>query len=383
MDFNLSSIKKRSVGEVVGGLKATSTSQSKEAGATLIDEAKKVGLNLRDYLTLAVKAEGEFDGYELALAELNLPIRNDFKAGVVLQAASDTFQTFPGTRAMFPEVIDDMLRWAGRQDQFEQIGPMISNSRTINGVELISTVVDDDADERGTSTITEGGRIPVRTIRTSQNTVGMFKHGSAIRTTYEFTRRASLDLLTPYANRIARELQISKVGAAVNMLVNGDDVHAAAGVISQSAYNTLVGTNSTNNVLSWEHMLAWLVARAQAGTPVDTVVGNWDSAFRWAKMWQAPTTGGPSGAANFAAQASNVGNLNIPLPTFAVASTAPATKLVGLSRGDTLEELVEAGSLIAESERAILNQTVTYTKTENTGYRLVYGDTRSIFNYGA
>jgi hypothetical protein len=56
---------------------------------------------------------------------------------------------------------------------------------------------------------------------------------------------------------------------------------------------------------------------------------------------------------------------------------------MGLSRGDTLEELVEAGSNIDESERAIQNQSITYVKSENAGYKLAFGDTRSIYNYGA
>jgi hypothetical protein len=68
---------------------------------------------------------------------------------------------------------------------------------------------------------------------------------------------------------------------------------------------------------------------------------------------------------------------------FALSSTAAATTLIGYSKGDTVEELIEAGSLISESETAIQNQSVTYVRTENTGYRLPFADTRSIFNFGA
>ena len=68
---------------------------------------------------------------------------------------------------------------------------------------------------------------------------------------------------------------------------------------------------------------------------------------------------------------------------FALSSTMTASQLLGMSKGDSLEELVEAGSTINESERAILNQSITYVKTLNAGYKLAFGDTRSIFNYGA
>lgn len=382
---SLTEIKARPVGDLITKLTDESEMVSQEAGKKLVAAARDFGLNVRDYLTLAVKPEGELSGYEMCLAALNLPIQNDFRHGVVLQAASDTFQTYPGTRAMFPEVIDDMLRWSSRQDQFEQVAPMLANSRTISQVEMISTVVNDDSADRDTSTVPEGARIPVRAIRTSQVTVGMFKHGSAIRTTYEFNRRASLDLLTPYANRIARELEISKVKEATNLLVNGDGVHAAAAVIAQSSYNSVTTANSTNGVISWEHLLYWLLQRAKAGVPVDVVVGNWDSAFKWARMWATPlASAGTSHAGNFDVVSGHLtaGGLRVPLPTFVLSSTASANNLIGYSKADTLEELVEGGSQISESEKAILNQTVTYVKTENTGYRLVYGDTRSIFNYG-
>ena len=65
---------------------------------------------------------------------------------------------------------------------------------------------------------------------------------------------------------------------------------------------------------------------------------------------------------------------------FHISSSAPAGKLICYSKADTLEELIEAGSVLSESETAIKNQSITYVKTENSGYRLVYGDTRVIFD---
>jgi hypothetical protein len=155
--------------------------------------------------------------------------------------------------------------------------------------------------------------------------------------------------------------------------------------VTQSSYDTATGVTATAGAISWPHLLRWLVDRAKAGVPVDTVVGNWDSAFRWAMLWQQPvnTMDGGQPIQNLQRVAQQVANLEIPLPKFAVSSAAPAGKLVGFTKSDTLEELVEAGSTISESERSIRTQSVIYVKTENTGYRLVYGDTRSILNYAA
>ena len=383
---------KKKVSEVVGGLKVNNKAESVAAGQLLLSEAKEYGLGMRDYLDLAVTPDREagLTGFELALAELNLPFRNDFASGVVLQAASDTFQTYAGTRAMFPEVIDTMLQWANRQDQFERVEDVVGLSRTVNGVVLLSTVVDDDSADRDTMTVPEGSRIPVRTIRTSQKSVEFFKHGSALRFTYEFNRRASLDLITPYAARIVRELERSKLTAAINVIINGDGVAAAATEVDQSSYNSATGVTAVAGKISWDAYLYWLVQRAKAGTPVDTVIGNWDSAFKWQQLFSTGTANAGPTTVEMLAKAlgvsaegvSNFRNMRLVMPNFVVASAAPTNKLIGITKSDTIEELKEAGSDLSENEKAILNQTITYTKTETSGYRVIWGDTRSVFDYG-
>lgn len=375
-------------------LKSTTDQESRNAGIQLAKDAHSFGLSVRDFLKLSLGREDNdaagLNGYERALCELGLPIRNDFDNGVVLQAASETFQTYPGTRAMFPEVIDDVLRWANRQDNVEVVAPMLASSRTINGVEVVSTVVDDDSADRDSFSVSELGRIPVRTIRTSEKTIKIWKHGSAIRTSYEFNRRVSLDIMVPYANRIARELELSKVATATGVLINGDGVNAAASAINQSSYNTITGVTATNGKINWPHFLRWLVVRAQNKTPIDTILMNWDGMFQWMLMFGEQTLS--PATKNFgqtAVEALNKVGVNVQqMPsalslimniTPVLSSSVPAGQLIGFSRGDTLEELIEAGSTIQETERAILNQSITMVRTENTGYRLVYGDTRSIF----
>lgn len=375
-------------------LKLKDENTGADFGMKLAKDAELFGLGVKDYLLIAgaEQTDRTKDGlnvYEKLLVELNLPVRNDFERGVYLQAASDTFATYSGTRALFPEVIDDVVRWANRQDQLEQVAPMLANSRTINGVEMLSTVVNDDSADRDTYMIAEGSNIPVRTIRTSEQRVKIYKHGYAIRSTYEFNRRASVDMLVPYANRIARDLEISKVKVATTILINGDGAYGAAPVVNQSSYNTITGVAATNGKISWTHILAWLVARAQAGTPIDTVVMNWDGYFQWLMMFttQQANAGVTTAEALQKAgvtisQAPALINLALKIQPV-LSSSAPANKLIGYSKGDTLEELIEANSNIQETERAIRNQTVTVVKTENTGYRLVFGDTRSILNYNA
>lgn len=378
---------------LLGDLLNKSPGASREAGEKLLMQASSYGLGLRDFLTLAIDANAAEDktryaddegklvnGYTAALAYLNLPFKNDFERGIVMEAAAETFQTYPGTRAMFPEVIDDMVKWSYKQDQLERIEPLIGSSRTINGVQMISTVVDDaQADYSHTQKVSEGARFPTRSIRTSQNTVEIWKHGSALRTTYEFERRAGIDLLKPYAARIARELEISKVGVATSLLINGDGVNSAATEVNQTAYVTGATTGSLNRTA----LLMWFVDRARAGYAIDTVVGDWNAYLQWLLLFTPSTTANRSEADNLAGSGFSIGQPTLLSGSinFAVSSTMTAGKILGMSKADTLEELVEANSSISENERSVQNQTVTYTLSQNVGYRIVWPNTRQVFDY--
>lgn len=377
--------------EVLAALTSKNSAESLQAGKDLVGTAKELGISARDYLRLAVDpTKGEFantelDGYQTTLMALNLPIRDDFAKGVVMQAAAETFQTFPGVRALFPEVIDDVVQWKYRQDNLESIEGFISQSRTVAGVEMLTTVVNDSGEDyQQFGVIAERGRIPVRSIRATEHSVKFYKFGGGYEWTYEFNRRASIDIMAPYAARMQREVAIGEVGVATSMLINGDAVNAAATVTNGKTLGTSIGATYAQGKIDWEIFLKWLVSRAQKGTPADSVVGNYDMHFEWLRMFAKPSLalGIPQvevlrAAGVQMAEANPRFDFKV---AFNVSSTAPAQKLIGFSKNDTLEEIVETGSDIQESQNAIENQTVKYVRTKNKGYRLVFGDTRDILD---
>lgn len=387
----------KSLETLLSGLKSTSPAASTQAGLDLISEVKQYDLTLADYLRFAVDlnasdegkkyAAAGLDGYEAALAYLGLPVRENYSKKISLATTNETFKTYPGTRAMFPEVVDTVLRWTSNQDYLEKVSDLVGNSRTINGIEMVSILADSDEDAEGTFLISEGADIPIRTVRTSEIAVKMQKHGSGYEMTYEFERRAAIDIMVPYVNRINRRLELSKVALATAVLINGDGArgHGAAPVVNQSTMCTKAGVANQAGKIVFGGLLAWLVDRAGNGAhaPIDTVVGNYDMYLQWMLMFT-PTLNGISEAEALAKHGAPTITANLPgmfVPIkFALSSTMPAGKLLGMTKGETLEELVEAGSQISESERAIKNQTIVYVKTETTGYHLVFGDTRSIYD---
>lgn len=387
--------KRKPAEEVLANLASDNPATSLAAGQELVTQAKRVGLPMGDYLRLAIDPnKGQFagaglNGYEAALAFLGLPVQDNLDQGIVLQAAAETFQYRPGTRALFPEVVDDVVQWRYRQTQLERIDDFVAQSRNINGVQVITNIIDDKPEDyQQTGIIAEGARIPLRSLKTANKNVDFHKYGGGYEFTYEFERRVSLDVVTPYANRVNREAGMGQVTTAIGLLINGDGTpgNAAAPVVKASEIAAQINGNGAVAAgrLNWEIILRWLVNRAQAGLPIDTVAGNWDMAFEWNRMFAVPSI--PQGKTQMEVLADagvSIARENIRMPlslNFALASKAPANKLVGFIKNETMEELVENGSEIEESVRAIENQKVRYVRTKNHGYRLIFGDTREVLD---
>ncbi|WP_163981046.1 hypothetical protein, partial [Raoultella ornithinolytica] len=75
-------------------------------------------------------------------------------------------------------------RSTSRQVDYETLPSLVGSSRTINGVEMISTVINDEnADDfKVIGPVTEFGRFRIGSISTSEKRVKMYKIGGGYRT---------------------------------------------------------------------------------------------------------------------------------------------------------------------------------------------------------
>jgi hypothetical protein len=367
---------------VLQGLNSEAKSVGMEAYDRILNAAQSYELPLKDYLLAAVEPEGDLNGWEATLKFMKLPVRDDVEGRSTLQAAADVFQTQPGSRLLFPEVVMDMVKWKDSVDNIVTVDPMIAQTRVTSGTnELIMTEIEGtEVDSYNMFQIAEGGNIPIRKIKSSQRSVNFFKIGHGYEITYEFARRVSLDILTPYVNRINRIFEIDKVRYATSVIVNGDNV---AGAITVDAETDFGGTNGA---LDWKSLFKWLVSRAAAGFPVDTLIGNYATYGDFIGLFT-PTTGSTSTPQHM----QGVVGLNL-VPglsfmnqtiRFAISNTVAASTLIGITKGETLEELREANSDIVENDRNITNQTIKFVRTMNIGYNLVTPLARRGFSFAA
>ncbi len=382
----ITKIKKRKLEDIVKPLLDDSETKSREAGLSLSREAADYGINLKDFLDLAVDlSEGEeakahangLSGYEMTCAKLGLPGKNDYRNQITLAQASDTFTTKPGTRILFPYTIDSVLRWENRLDNLESVENMISGSRTIRGVELVRVIGKDTDEDRKTYGVPEGSRIPVHRVTMSERSVKIYKHGSGVEMTYEFNRRNALDLITPFAARIERDLNASKLSACTGIMLNGDGTNAGAIAV------TATGA-TTSSDLTYDMLMEIAMRALRDKNPINTIAGNLDAYAQFVKLFGTAAISSAYNADQLAGKG-GVGlslqqNLFMPLK-FVLNTNVPAGKLLCFNKEETIEELVEAGSRIEEETRAVMNQTITYVRTENTGYSLIFPKTRYLLTY--
>jgi hypothetical protein len=352
---------------------------------------------MRDYCVWrSTPTQGDFkgsglNGYEVALAHLGLPVKNDMDEGILLQAAGETFQFRPALARSSRKSSTTSSSGSTARARSRTSTGMLANSRGTNGVELITKVIDDKAEDyQQTGVIAEGARIPIRSLKTDQKSVTFHKFGGGYEFTYEFERRVSLDVVTPYANRIEREVQIGQVGdrhrppdqrRRRQRRRGGDQRFGPRG---DDHRQRAVAAGRMN----WEIFLRGsspALRQASRSTPSSATT---TCTFEWERMFATPTRlqrrpddgrdpregGCPDRDREPAVQ---------PARELRGLLGAPASKLVGFIKGETVEELVENGSDIEESVRAIENQKVRYVKTKNHGYRLVFADTRNILNLDA
>jgi hypothetical protein len=170
--------------------------------------------------------------------------------------------------------------------------------------------------------------------------------------------------------RTQREIEKSKVAQLTKILVNGDGVaYGAAPVYGQSTFNSVIGgTAATSGQLATRNFAAWLTQAAENGTPIDVVTGNWGMYLQWILNFYMPQS-------NYdVSEAQRLASVGINVNTNKILDFNVAFKI------STTEELIEAGSEIAQSDMSIQTQEITYVRTENSGFKLAFGDTRSIFD---
>lgn len=260
------------------------------------------------------------------------------------------------------------------------LSEIVGSTQSIRGEDYRSLYMTYDAAALRLYRVGESAEIPIALLATSGRSIRLRKYGRGLRVTYEQMRRTPVDKIAWWVRWQALQAEVDKVVAALDVIINGD----GNANTSATSYNMLtLDPLATVNELS---LAAWLAFRMKWTTPymMTTALGT------TAVMLQLILLN--SGSANIPLAGLNlagIGNTLVPINTtadgirYGWTDDAPANKIVGFDKRFALEEIVEIGSEITETERFITNQTEIMVMTENSAFAVVDPAASKILNLAA
>lgn len=275
--------------------------------------------------------------------------------------------TSPISDVLYPDLISDIVRQ-------KQIAPTLPLSMLV----AITTPCDsgvykafrltDDQDERRMRRVAEGTEVPTAILTGADVAINMKKYGRQLMGSYETFRRMAIDRFAIHIALLAIQAEADKVTTAIDVIVNGD------GNANTAATNTNISTIQTG----------WV-----AGDDP-----NAEAYLRWRMLWQNPYVNNiivaretnvvklafvNVGSANVVLGQLNgvfgIGGIELVGPQIGPVmvgwdSTSPANAWVGIDNRFAVEQVVEIGSELTETDKLITSQFNIIVFTESLGWAI-------------
>lgn len=341
------------------------------------------------------------DAFERCLKQAGIRTRSDHRSGYYASPVSAFLQD-EGTRALMVEFAIRTWRrmaFAGTQERAillssdgipgswqrpyfdgpaaweQQVKPaiplseLVAMTSPIEGNLYRSLFLEYDATQLRLYRVGEGAKLPVATIVTRDHTITLKKYGRILRATYEEMRRIGrIDKFAWMIQQMALQAEADKVAAGLDIIINGDGNTDTAAAVHNL---TTLDAAATAGTLTLE---GWLAFKMKFANPYYITTGLMQEAVALQLALL------NSGSANVPLSMTVLGGLGtslVPINQFSDGvrygwtADAPALKVVGYDKRFALEQLVEVGSQITETERFIQNQTQDLAISEVQGFAVL------------
>jgi hypothetical protein len=337
-------------------------------------KAKDLGTTFSEMLEMAdpswmytgTELEGT-DAFDRQLYFAGIRVASDPKKGLYADQVERFFQSnTPGSQVLFPEYINKVMRAAMiAPDILDQL---IATTTSIKGDYYRTIYINDTAGQRQMRRVGQGAEIPKTTFTTGERSITLYKYGVTLEGTYEFFRALQIDLFTLFMQRVAIQAMIDRAGAAIDVAINGDGNGNAATNYNQSSLDT--GSTPTYAAFLkfqakfYPYHLNTLVGGETAFVNFLTMARPSIDPFQVLALLQ---PGKPFAAQEVGLTQGIFTSLNLVyLPTVATGV------LVGLDKQFALEQVVEEGASLVETDRLITSQRNQIVISEKVGYDKLY-----------
>lgn len=339
----------------------------KHLDGQLYNKAAGLGMSVPQYLECMLPSpEGELSTFDKLFRHFGIFVKSDPRRGIASSPASFFVPAdHPTSSILFPAFIQQQAMLA-RLSSTASIDSLVATTRTITGSTYQSLSIDDSGLAQGKGyRVGEGSPFPKVKFTWSQAANSISKHGVQLDFSYEFLRRASIELVGTLVQRIAqRDAQLNYYDA-ITFLLNGDGSSNNPAAVSTRAVTLDSSIGANDGVVTYKAWLKWL-ALWDTFTP-RVVIGDIDAVIALILMTRpaADTLAIISALKNGSTDPNAVkdlidnGEQLFPNVKFHVVPTAKigANTLLGVDTSAAAERILEAGSDLTETQKYIERQT--------------------------
>lgn len=260
-------------------------------------------------------------------------------------------------------------RWLNQFSPAIPLSEIVAITTPVTGEDFRVMYMEYDAEQLRMFRVGESAEIPMANLTTSQKSLSVKKYGRGLRMTYEQMRRQRVNKLAWWIRWVAVQSEVDKVAAAMDILVTGDGTPNTAA----TEYN--LGTLAPDGFVAGElSMVGWLKFRMQFEPPyvMTTALAQIDETIQIITL--------NMGTANYPLEGRSIGGIGNRLTPinstadgvrYGWTAEAPNNKIIGFDNRAALEQFIEIGSTISETERYITSQTQVLTMTENSAFGIL------------
>lgn len=284
----------------------------------------------------------------------------------IVKATTNSLYTSGGMESnewLFPAWVDSTLHEAVYESDI--INYLVSTTIGVDSNIVKSAMLDLTSDKNRNAIkrarVAESADLPLAKIVMGEKAITLWKHGRAIETSYEATRRMTIPMWQRHMAAIVADLAHQNLEAATDVIVNGDGNNNAAIEIADVASAGLTASGLIDALIDY-----W----AKNHYSADTIVAGPDDFKKLVKMtFDVNQVPGASNRLSF--NIPQIGTQNVTVLMANTAIKIGNNDIITLSnRANSLIRYTENGSNIQEAQAFIRNQTNLMTFSENSGYAI-------------
>lgn len=338
------------------------------------DKCAAEGISVSEYLNKEYKDvvemyNGELDAFDIALLSHGIRVRENKELGLSSSPLSAFFTTNEN-RNLFKEFVIRELRQISGKPSI--INELVGTTRVIEGDSAKQVILElTDDTEVGKSNkknlrkqrIAEGANIPVKTLKLGEVSIRIYKYGIGVSATYEVMRRTSIDMFRKFMELVNVQAAYDEVDAVIEMLINGDGNTEKTKVFKASELGV---EEYESGVLDEKTLITYLIK--QNLHIFDTiVVGDKILVDLLTTLMDKNLTNAANPQLQFSFP-NVLKNLKVVYYEGLPKTSDGKQQIIGLAKEYAVEKVLEAGSVIRETEKIISNQTQVAYLTENAGF---------------